>query len=84
MADAKTYTDSPPVQPKSDTTALDAETGQQIVDQMNPAALAHAREELSHLAPGPSEPLHFGHRSTPTQLDEDPISETLPFRESLP
>lgn len=84
MADAKIYTDSTPAQTNSDTTALDGETGQEIVDQMDPAALAHAREELSHLAPGPSEPLHFGHRSTHTQLDEDPISETLPYRESLP
>lgn len=84
MADAKIYTESTPAQTNSDTTALDDKTGQEIVDQMNPAALAHAREELSTLAPGSAEPLHFGHRSVTTQLDEDPISETLPFRESLP
>ena len=80
MADAKIYPDST----TSDTAALDDETGQDIVDHMEPAALANAQEELSHLAPSPAEPLHFGHRSTPTQLDEDPISETVPFRESLP
>lgn len=80
MADAKIYTDST----KSDTTVLDEETGQEIVSHMDPAALANAQDELSTLAPGPAEPLHFGHRTTHTQLDEDPISETLPFRESLP
>ncbi len=84
MADAKIYTDSTPESASSDTTALDDETGQQIVDQMDPAALANAQDELDTLAPGPAEPLHFGHRSVTTQLDEDPISETLPFRESLP
>lgn len=84
MADAKIYTDSTPAQTSADTTALDDKTGQEIVDQMDPAALAHAQSELSTLAPGPAEPLHFGHRSVTTQLDEDPISETLPFRESLP
>ena len=84
MADAKIYTNSTPEQTKAGSSALDDETGQDIADHMDPAALAHAQDELSHLAPGPAEPLHFGHRTTHTQLDEDPISETVPFRESLP
>ena len=84
MADAKIYPDITPAQTSADPAALDDKTGQEIVAEMDPAALAHAREELSTLAPGPAEPLHFGHRTTHTQLDEDPISETVPFRESLP
>ena len=81
MADAKIYTDSTPAD--TSTAAQDGETGQDIVSHMDPAALAHAQDELDTLTPGPSEPLHFG-GSVKTQLDEDPISETLPFRESLP
>ncbi len=81
MADAKIYTDHTPV----DTPAQDDQTGQHIVGHMDPAALAHAQSELDTLAPGPAEPLHFGGSGgVKTQLDENPISETLPFRESLP
>ena len=83
MADAKIYTDS--TSEPTETSAQDDETGQDIVSHMDPAALAHAQTELDTLAPGPAEPLHFGGSgSVKTQLDEDPISETLPFRESLP
>ena len=83
MADAKIYTSD--MLAHTDTAAPDDQTGQDIVSHMDPAALAHAQDELSHLAPGPTEPLHFGGSgSVKTQLDEDPISETLPFRESLP
>ena len=68
----------------TDPTAPENETSQEILENMYPAAKARGQEELSHLEPGPSEPLRFGDEGIPTQLDEDPISETLPFRESLP
>ncbi len=35
----------------SDNAELDAETGQEIVDHMDPTALAHVQDELSNLAP---------------------------------
>ena len=83
MADAKIYSNDTPEH--TDPAATDDQTGQDIVSHMDPAALAHAQDELFTLAPGPAEPLHFGGSgSVKTQLDEDPISETLPFRESLP
>ena len=83
MADAKIYTSTTPEH--TDAAAPDDQTGQEIVAQMDPTALAHAQTELDTLAPGPAEPLHFGGSGgVKTQLDEDPISETLPFRESLP
>ncbi len=68
----------------SDNATLDEETGQEIVSYMDPAALTNAKNELSHLAPGPSEPLRFGDEGIQTQLEEEPISEVAPFRESLP
>lgn len=59
-------------------------TGEEIAEGISPEAQERAQEEFSHLAPGPSDPLHFSREGTKTQLDEDPISEVNPFQESLP
>ncbi len=68
------------------TQAADAEdmTGAEIEHNMSQTARDRAQKELSHLAPGPPEPLHFGDEGQRTQTDEDPISEVNPFQERLP
>lgn len=67
--------------PDGDTAQM---TGQEAVEAISAEARKRAQEELSHLAPGPSNPLHFGGEGAKTQLDEDPISEVNPFQESRP
>lgn len=68
----------------ADPITTEDESSQEILDGMDPAAKARAQEELSHIEPGPSEPLRFGDEGIKTQLDEDPISEVNPFQERLP
>ena len=48
------------------------------------AALRRGHEELMHIAPAGSEPLHFGAGGAKTQVEEDPISEIGVGRESRP
>jgi hypothetical protein len=62
--------------------AADEPTGSELADTLTPEAQERAQEEFSHLAPGPSEPLHFGEEGARTELDEDPISEGGSSRES--
>jgi hypothetical protein len=59
-------------------------TGQKAAQDISEEARERAQEEFVHLAPGPSDPLHFGGEGAKTQLDEDPISEVNPFQESRP
>ena len=59
-------------------------TGQEVAEGITGEARERAQAEFSQLAPGPSDPLHFGPDGVTTQLDEDPISEVNPFQESLP
>jgi hypothetical protein len=60
----------------------DEPTGSELADTLTPEAQQRAQEEFSHLAPGPSEPLHFGDEGILTELEEDPISEGGSSRES--
>ena len=60
------------------------QTGQEAVEGISAEAREHAQEEFAGLAPGGSDPLHFGPDGVTTQLDEDPISEVNPFQESRP
>ncbi len=62
--------------------AADELTGSELADTLTPEAKERAQEEFSHLAPGPSEPLHFGDAGARTELDEDPISEGGSSRET--
>lgn len=59
-------------------------TGQEAAQNISEEARERAQEEFAGLAPGPSDPLHFGGGGVKTQLDEDPISEVNPFQESRP
>lgn len=59
-------------------------TGEEAVQNISAEARARAQEEFADLAPGPSDPLHFGPDGVTTQLGEDPISEVNPFQESRP
>ena len=59
-------------------------TGQEVGQNISPEAQQRAEEEFATLAPGPSDPLHFGPDGVQTQLTEDPISEVNPFQESRP
>ena len=59
-------------------------TGQEIEESMSEAAKQEALEELSQLAPGPSEPFRMGDEGQRTQLDEDPISEGGASRQGRP
>ncbi len=59
-------------------------TGQEEAQNISEEARERAQEEFAHLAPGPSDPPHFGGEGAKTQLDEDPISEVNPFQESRP
>ncbi len=61
---------------------LDAETGQEITEQMTPEARAEAEKELAAVEPGGSEPFHIGDESPHTNLDDDPISEAGSSRKS--
>ncbi len=54
---------------------LDEVTGEQLAEEMYPDARKEAREELSRLAPGGSEPFHIRDQGQRTETDEDPISE---------
>lgn len=60
------------------------QTGQEVVQNISEEARERAQEEFAGLAPGPSDPLHFGAGGVATQIDEDPISEVNPFQESRP
>ena len=57
-------------------------TGEEIVQHMDPDARAEAEKELAGIEPAGSEPFHIGDAQTPTELDEDPISEGGSSRES--
>ena len=59
-------------------------TGQKVGQNISAEARQRAEEEFAALAPGPSDPLHFGPDGVQTQLTEDPISEVNPFQESSP
>jgi len=50
-------------------------TGEEIVEQMDPAARAEAEKELAEIEPAGSEPFRIGDGGISTELDEDPISE---------
>lgn len=54
---------------------LDAETGQEITEQMTPEARAEAERELAQVEPSGSEPFRIGDGSPHTELEDDPISE---------
>ena len=56
-------------------------TGEEIVERMDPNARAEAEKELAEVEPAGSEPFHIGAPQTPTELDEDPISEGGSSRE---
>lgn len=60
------------------------QTGQEAAQNISEEARARAQEEFAGLAPGGSDPLHFGPDGVTTQVDEDPISEVNPFQESRP
>ena len=57
-------------------------TGEEIVEQMNPAAREEAEEELEQVEPAGSEPFRIGDDNTHTELDDDPISEGGSSRKS--
>ena len=57
-------------------------TGEEIVQRMDPDARAEAAEELSQVEPAGSEAFRIGAALTPTELDENPISEGGSSRES--
>ena len=61
---------------------LDAETGQEITEQMTPEARAEAEKELSQIEPGGPEPFRIGDEHPHTELDDDPISEGGSSRKS--
>lgn len=61
---------------------LDAQTGQEITEQMTPEARAEAERELAQVEPGGSEPFHIGDESPHTELNDDPISESGSSRRS--
>ncbi len=59
-------------------------TGAETVENISEEARERAQEEFAGIAPGPTDPLHFGPDDLTTQLSEDPISEVNPFQESRP
>ena len=59
-------------------------TGQETAEDISAEARERAQEEFAGLAPGGSDPLHFGPDGVTTQTSEDPISEVSPFQESRP
>ncbi len=59
-------------------------TGEETAENISEEARERAQEEFAGLAPGPTDPLHFGAGGVTTQLNEDPISEVNPFQESRP
>ena len=61
---------------------LDAESGQEIVEEMTPEARAEAEKELAAVEPGGSEPFRIGDEGSHTELDDDPISEAGSSRKS--
>lgn len=61
---------------------LDAETGQEIAEQMTPEARAEAERELSQVEPSGSEPFRIGDEGPHTEIDDDPISEGGSSRKS--
>ena len=61
---------------------LEAESGQEIVEEMTPEARAQAERELSQVEPAGSEPFRIGDEGPHTELDDDPISESGSSRKS--
>ena len=64
------------------TNDLDAETGQEIVEEMTPEARAEAERELAQTEPAGSEPFRVGDEGPHTELDDDPIDESGSSRRS--
>ena len=62
----------------------DEMTGEQLVENMTPAAREEAEEELAAVDPAGSEPFRIGDESSPSELDEDPIDESGASRQSRP
>lgn len=60
----------------------DEMTGEQLVENMTPAAREEAEAELAQVEPAGSEPFRIGHEGTHTELDEDPITEGASSRTS--
>ena len=69
---------------RTDASAMGNQAGQEAVQSISEEARERAQKEFADLAPGGSDPMHFGTGRVTTQTDEDPISEVNPFQESLP
>lgn len=60
----------------------DEMTGEQLLDNMTPAAREEAEAELANVEPAGSEPFRIGDEGVHTELDDNPISEGGSSRKS--